>query len=689
MTHIKYTIKNILKTNPALKLLIFIVLGLVTQFTIRKILIVNNINSIQDKLEFLNSGVNTFINLFFLSFFIFALIKNYKSIAYLFITFLIGFNLNYLYPTQNEIKQYLFEPREVLILGKVDKILGQSENYTSIIVDGEIKSSWLPNHNSKIFLKVRQISKKNENLESNEQNENHNLFSNLQLGSYISCKTKIRTPQKMVILNEFDEITFAQTNQIQWIGSGFKNDFAIISRNDNNTNLFFNAVYRQINILYSKYQNQSQSFVTAFILGDKTKLDYEIKEIFSKNGTAHLFAISGLHIGIFTLIIFLLTNFISNRTIKYLLISTVLISYSYFINMPSSTIRAVSLVILYFYAKSLDLKLNPLNLFCFFIVILLLFFNDLLDNMGLQLSLAAFGGIVTLYKPINNRLSIGSKSTILTYLINSISITLAVSVFISPLTAYYFNFFTITTIISNLFTVSILSLAIFYSFLSVILSFISLDLGSLFTPLVSSLIDMSIWFNRNIYINDVFMIDGQSSLFYSIIFGLVILILISTKSLKLFFIRLSYVLIIIVIFYNFESFIIKHIYKSNYHIHPNSKLYYRQQNNLIHLVNKENTNKEFNIFILEQRKFYSYYQRDNVILDILLEKIKSKNAKNILIYNGDVGYEIIKDVNFQLNSQSLNKNLTNNLKVLRLKLSDIEEINKSLNLNRYFYNNVK
>lgn len=679
-------LKNIIQTNPALKLLFFIVFGLSVEFTVQNTLIAIFQNSINySKLELIKSIFSFGLNFVLILVLIYSIIKKYKAIVYIIITFLIGFNLHYIHPPHKENKQYLFEPREVLIIGKVDKILSQNENYTSLIVDGEIKSSFLPHHSAKVFLRVRQIKEKQEEKLGKQNVKLDNtvkdkLFSNLQLGSNISCKAKLRTPQQKVTLNEFDEFTFAHSNQINWFGNAFKSDFAIVNTNYDNKNNFYIAINEKIDILYSKYHNQSQSFVTAFILGDKTQLDYEIKEIFSKNGTAHLFAISGLHIGIFTLIIILLTNFITNSTLKYFIISAVLISYSYLIDLPSSTIRAVSLVVLYFYVKSFDLKLNPLNILSFFIVIILLFFNDLLNNMGMQLSLAAFGGIVTLYKPINNRLTTRSNSTILTYLINSISITLAVSVFIAPLTAYYFHFFTITTILSNLVTVSILSLAIFYSFLTVILSFISIDLGNLFTPLVSSLIDISIWVNKNIYLNDVFMIDGQSSLFYSILFGFIVLIGLFTKSIKLFFIRLSYVLIVMIIFYNFENI----MYKNNNQINPNLKLYFRQQHNLIHLVKSENTNKEFNIFILEQRKFYSYYQRDNVILDIILEKIRNQYSKNIIIYNGDVGYEVIKDINLQLTE---NKS-QNNYKTMRLKLSDIEEINKSMRLNKIYYNKV-
>lgn len=96
----------------------------------------------------------------------------------------------------------------------------------------------------------------------------------------------------------------------------------------------------------SKFSEESAMFLNLFILGEKSDITTDFQEKTSKIGVSHLFAVSGMHLGIIIAILsfFLDRLFIKKRTHR-IIISGCLLTYNIITSFTVSIVRASLLVI--------------------------------------------------------------------------------------------------------------------------------------------------------------------------------------------------------------------------------------------------------------------------------------------------------------------------------------------------------
>ena len=122
---------------------------------------------------------------------------------------------------------------------------------------------------------------------------------------------------------------------------------------ENNKNIIY-AIKNKMN----KYINtfKTKDYLSMFILGNKANMDDVIINKFQKLGISHLFAISGMHISIITLILLKLLNKIKEN-IRYLIVISFLLFYV-FLTGGVSILRSVSLFICLYINRKYDLCMN-------------------------------------------------------------------------------------------------------------------------------------------------------------------------------------------------------------------------------------------------------------------------------------------------------------------------------------------
>ncbi|MDA1044776.1 MAG: ComEC/Rec2 family competence protein, partial [Verrucomicrobia bacterium] len=92
----------------------------------------------------------------------------------------------------------------------------------------------------------------------------------------------------------------------------------------------------------------------ALLLGLRTALDKEVNEMAVKSGTVHIFAVSGLHLGIFVgLVVFVLNFCRISRAHWILFLTPLLVGYTAMIGAPPSAVRACVMALIYFAAPIL------------------------------------------------------------------------------------------------------------------------------------------------------------------------------------------------------------------------------------------------------------------------------------------------------------------------------------------------
>ena len=207
--------------------------------------------------------------------------------------------------------------------------------------------------------------------------------------------------------------------------------------------------YNKIEERINKFK--ASSFTKAMILGDTSTFEDEIVENYKINGIVHLFAISGMHVGILATIILKILNKISkNLKLNYLLISLVLLFYMLLINSVSIK-RSVVMFILCSVKKVFNLKISTLNIL-FYIFAFYFYENPyVIYNLGFKLSYLVSLGLIISSKKLKGK----------NYL-NSLVITSTISFLVSMPIIINSNFeINLLSIFINVLIIPIVSIILF------------------------------------------------------------------------------------------------------------------------------------------------------------------------------------------------------------------------------------
>lgn len=239
---------------------------------------------------------------------------------------------------------------------------------------------------------------------------------------------------------------------------------------------------------------EHKGFAEALLVGYRNNLNTEIVDSFSKTGTLHVLAVSGLHVGI----IFLILNFISKifRSSKYEYIYKGLIvilgiwAYAFVTGMSPSVQRAAimfSIVQIGVLLKRRPQIYNSIFASAFFILLVNPF---LIVSVSFQLSYIAVLGIVFLQPKIRNWFIPRNKIT--KYIWDLTAVSLAAQIATFPLGIFYFYQFPLYFLLSNLVVIPAIFVAMLALIASVSMFWIPF-LGSIITWIAKISIDFILW----------------------------------------------------------------------------------------------------------------------------------------------------------------------------------------------------
>lgn len=221
----------------------------------------------------------------------------------------------------------------------------------------------------------------------------------------------------------------------------------------------------------------NSDFINSLILGEKYEMTSEQKEVFSRTGTSHIIAISGLHTGILCVFIAILIGRI-NRYYKLIILISLLTLYSMTIDKSPSIIRAIFFTAILYLSIFTDRKrdgISTLSLIGIFLVI-----NNpyIIYNISFQLSFLSTLSIIYFYGYINKSINM-----------SLVSITIASNILTLPIIYYNFNGIPISSIISNIIIVPFIGIIMYMSIVSVILFNVNLGISKLIAYFNNIIID--------------------------------------------------------------------------------------------------------------------------------------------------------------------------------------------------------
>ena len=287
-------------------------------------------------------------------------------------------------------------------------------------------------------------------------------YKKIKVGSEIKLTGKFKDLNKMSY-ESFDYGRYLRS--MGYKGLIYLKDYSIVGNN-----LMYEYIYKAksyiSNTIRYLYKTNSD-FINSMMLGQKDDLSQNEKLMFTRTGTSHIIAISGLHTGILSgLIIFMMGKI--NKIYKLIVLSTMMFIYSAMVGNSPSIIRAIMFMISLYLSFFLDRKMDKISTLSFIGILFVINNPYIIYNISFQLSFLATLSIIYFYGYINNKLNIKINS-----------LTLSANILTIPIIYYNFEGIPLVSILGNIIIVPFIGIIIYLAILSLILFNINIYISSI------------------------------------------------------------------------------------------------------------------------------------------------------------------------------------------------------------------
>lgn len=201
------------------------------------------------------------------------------------------------------------------------------------------------------------------------------------------------------------------------------------------------------------FEDDELALLSALTLGEKRDFPKELKESYSVAGASHILALSGMHLGVFyLLLITLLPLRGTNRLLpvcRELLVVLLLWVFAFVAGLSPSIMRAAILFTLMSVGRCLRQDSSAISSLSFAAIVMLLFSPHLLFDLSFQLSFAAVLSILLLAPPMQGTLRVQERGVVARYLLNLLVLTVAAQFGTLPFVWYSFGVFPIYFVLTN------------------------------------------------------------------------------------------------------------------------------------------------------------------------------------------------------------------------------------------------
>lgn len=289
----------------------------------------------------------------------------------------------------------------------------------------------------------------------------------LNIGEKISIKGNLRTPFSATNPSQFDYSAYLKNfNTFTVLYSDMK-DIKILSdvsgvrwrflRGLNNTR---NRILKT----HSKYlKSPNLEILGGIVFGDDAVAspDY-IKNSFINSGLLHILAASGMNVAFIFSFWFVILKFLRipyrPRVLSGMI---VIILYTLMTGLGPSVVRAALMLLFVLAGKLIDRDTHSVSLLSFVAVLMLIYNPAYINNVSFQMSFLVTFGLITTAGILTQKLN-----KIPNWICVPVLVPLVAQIWIAPIQMFYFNTFSLYSILANISTVSLLSVISFCGFVS-------------------------------------------------------------------------------------------------------------------------------------------------------------------------------------------------------------------------------
>lgn len=247
--------------------------------------------------------------------------------------------------------------------------------------------------------------------------------------------------------------------------------------------------------------DQTKLLVLAMLFGEKNGLDAGVYEEFQRSGTAHVLAVSGLHVGIlYGFFVFLWRG--KKGAVFHLATLVLLLLYTLLAEFSPSVVRAAVMIIIYAASGLLRRRYDLLSAAAAAFTAILAAEPYQLFHIGFQLSFLAIASLGVILPFISGFY----KGVFLT--------SAAIQVGMVPYTAFVFNYISLGTVIANVPVVFMAGILLPAAFCLLAVMMLPGEICSavfgIITDFVETGCDVMIWINRMFYMDGAVTFDVAS-----------------------------------------------------------------------------------------------------------------------------------------------------------------------------------
>jgi len=305
----------------------------------------------------------------------------------------------------------------------------------------------------------------------------HKVWVYSYINFEIGDRVKINKPLQSIANNDlpfaFDYVNFALKHQVE--NQLFLNeiDFNKIEHRNTFRSWTFSFRDRLEKKINANLKPRAASVLCALLLGNRAHLSEDTIRLFRDTGTMHILAVSGMHIGILSGLLFFLFKPIRNYPIlRFALLIGLIWIFTFITGAGPPAVRASVMATFFFTGSLIKKRIGGLHGLFIALFCILCIEPSQLFHLSFQLSAAAVLGIILFYKKILSLIDFRNK--LLKYSWNITAIGLSAQVGIIPFMLIYFNQFPVYFILTGIFAAPLAACIMACGITTLTLSFISL-----------------------------------------------------------------------------------------------------------------------------------------------------------------------------------------------------------------------
>ena len=279
-----------------------------------------------------------------------------------------------------------------------------------------------------------------------------------------------------VFIRQLSLDSFAEALRYRKGGKYQIDDPEIVSVNAGKAPLSYRVKAAARRILIKSQGSRAGAFAYATLFGDTDYMFESDKSAMREVGVAHVFAVSGLHIGVLAgVLLFLLRKFKLKDGVSLLILLPIFGFYAYLSGFTPSVLRAVIMVSLGLVASHFGMRYDGISSLSFAAIVILLARPLLLFDLSFVMSFLAIFGLQSLTSPLKQAFV---RRKMKEGLAEALALSIATTVALVPVSAVVFGRITLVGFLLNVIVVPLASVSYVLTLIGLLLTAIIPSFGA-------------------------------------------------------------------------------------------------------------------------------------------------------------------------------------------------------------------